>query len=372
MATAVLTKNQTFYLELAPVAIIWRKHMDIKENTPLGPYTTFKIGGPARFFCVASSEADVVEAAAFASELSVPLFVLGGGSNLLVSDDGFAGLVMKMEIAGIEDASVGPDGSVSVSAGAGVVWDDFVAHTVERGWQGLENLSAIPGTVGAAPVQNVGAYGVEASQAVSSVRAFDVHAGAFVELSNAECRFAYRDSVFKHQKGRYIITRVTFALRAGGPVDISYKDLRDRLAPDIEAASANRPSVAAVRQAVIEIRAAKLPDWKKWGTAGSFFKNPVIAADHFKKLSLEYPGLPGFSEPDGRMKVPLGYVLDKICGARGLCIGDVCTYEKQALVVMARKAGARASDVVAFTRELMRQVKEKTGIDIEAEVEWVN
>ena len=341
--------------------------MEIRENVSLAEYTTFKIGGPARFFCVCADEQGVLEAVRFAREKGISIFVLGGGSNVLVSDDGYHGLVIKMDIGGIKLASES-GGDVIISAGAGVMWDDFVAHTVEHGLYGLENLSAIPGTVGACPVQNIGAYGTEASRVVRSVRAYDLQRSAFVELSAADCGFGYRDSMFKHAKGRYIVTGVAFALKKDAPVDISYKDIKDYFA----AHAITSPTHEQVRHAVIDVRWNKLPDWKLWGTAGSFFKNPIISAAQFKKLSEMYPGLPSYPEPDGRIKTSAGYILDKICGARGSFAGDVGTYEKQALVVVVRKPGVHASDVVEFTRDLMRQAKEKTDIDLEAEVEWVN
>lgn len=345
--------------------------MRIQENIPLAHYTTFKIGGPARFFCSVASEEELLEAVRFTDDKGVPFFVFGGGSNLLVSDKGFSGLVIRIDIKGIdykEESNGGNEkGGVIVSVGAGEVWDDFVEETVERGLYGIENLSAIPGTVGAAPVQNVGAYGMEAAETVVSVRALDVKALKFVDLSNADCGFAYRDSMFKHNKGKYVITRVDFKLTKDGKVDTSYKDVRDHFA----AKGITSPSLEDVRRAVIDIRWNKLPDWKLWGTAGSFFKNPVITADHFNKLKATYPELPGYPESDGRVKVSLAWILDKVCDAKKLCKGHVCTYEKQALVIVAQ-SGATADEVVDLTHELMKRVKDKTDIEIEAEVEWVN
>lgn len=342
--------------------------MTIQENISLAAYTTFKIGGPARFFCSATTEADIVEAVHFARDKDLPLFILGGGSNLLIGDEGFGGLVIKMELTGIEEKiEEGSVGKRIISAGAGEQWDDFVDYAVERGLYGIENLSAIPGTVGAAPVQNIGAYGAEVGPVVSNVRAFDTKTKQFVDLANADCAFSYRDSVFKKEKGRYIITRVFFALDPHGALNISYKDVADYFTQK----NITQPTLKDVREAVISIRWGKLPDWKLWGTAGSFFKNPIISSDDFMRLKNTYPALPGFPEPDGRIKVSLGWILDKVCNVKGLCKGNACVYEKQALVLVT-KPGATSEEVVELAHELMRQVKEKTGIVIEGEVEWVN
>ncbi len=346
--------------------------MTIQEQIQLAEYTTFKIGGPARFFCQVSDEDGLVEAVMFAHDKNLRVFILGGGSNILISDKGFDGLVIKMEIGGIKYEA----GNTIVSVGAGEQWDTLVEQTVERGLYGLENLSAIPGTVGAAPVQNIGAYGSEASKVITNVRAFDTKTMKFVELSNADCNFSYRDSLFKKEKGRYIITRVDFSLSKNGKVDIGYKDLADYFA-NLMRVGLNKnknitdPSLQEVREAVINVRWGKLPDWKLWGTAGSFFKNPVVSADKFAELKNKYPELLGFPESDGRVKVSLGWVLDNVCHVKGMQKGHVQVYEKQALVLVT-KPGAMSEEVVSLAHELMDMVKEKTGIEIEGEVEWVN
>jgi UDP-N-acetylmuramate dehydrogenase len=341
--------------------------MEFKENVPLAEHTTFKIGGPARFFCRVRSEDELIEAARFAKDRKLRLFVLGGGSNVLISDKGFPGLVVKIELLGVEYRENG--GGTEVSASAGEMWDDLAAETVKRGLYGLENLSAIPGTVGAAPVQNIGAYGREAADAIVSVRALDRKAMKYVGLSKADCRFGYRDSIFKQDRDHYVITRVVFRLSANGKVDIGYKDVADRfkrLPP-----GARRPTLAEVRDAVIDIRRNKLPDWKLWGTAGSFFKNPIVDKDKWNELKGTYPGLPGFPESDGRVKVSLGWILDHVCDAKSLRLGGASVYEKQALVIVA-KPGATAAEVVELAGELMKRVKEKTGVELISEVEWVN
>ncbi len=343
--------------------------MKIQENISLASYTTFKIGGPARFFCAVTSEEELIEAVKFAQTKKLSILVLGGGSNMLVSDAGYAGLVIKNEIKGIEnkpEATDGGEATILASVGAGESWDGFVEHAVSRGLFGLENLSAIPGTVGAAPVQNIGAYGAEVSQTIESVRALDTTSMTFVVLPNNDCRFGYRDSIFKKERGRYIVTSVTFKLTNAGVLRTDYKDVMEYF----DKRNITAPLLADVRHAVVEIRTAKLPDWKKWGTAGSFFKNPSVTATQFAELKAKYPDLPGYPEDDGSVKVSLGWILDKVCDARGLSIGPVGTYGKQALVIVSQ-AGARAEDVLALSQELMRRVKDKTGIVIEAEVQWV-
>lgn len=335
--------------------------MKILENIPLAQYTTFKIGGPARFFCRVQSEDELMEAVTFAKENFLPIFVLGGGSNLLISDKGFSGLVIKVELKGVSYVDD------RVTAAAGEMWDSVVEDTVNRGLYGLENLSAIPGTVGAAPVQNIGAYGAEISKVLESVRVLEVETLAFVNLSNSDCRFQYRDSVFKQQKGKFIVTSCVFKLDKNGKVNISYKDLVEFF----QKKSLASPSLEEVRQAVIDIRWNKLPDWNLWGTAGSFFKNPVLPLQQYIDLRQRYPDLPSFPECDGKVKVSLAWIIDKICGFRGGHLGNVYVYEKQALVIVS-KPGATASEVVSLTSTIMDRVKEKTGLKIEAEVEWVN
>ncbi|MFA6601236.1 MAG: UDP-N-acetylmuramate dehydrogenase [Candidatus Paceibacterota bacterium] len=336
--------------------------MQIKENIPLAQYTTFKIGGPARFFCEVASEEDLVEAVKFSQEKNIPYFVLGSGSNLLISDAGFAGLVIKMELKGVTFSDD------RVSAAAGEIWDDLVAESVSRGFCGLENLSAIPGTVGAVAVQNIGAYGVDIGDVLESVRVLDTQNLNFSNLSKAECAFAYRDSIFKHQKGRHIISRTVFKLTRDGRVNIEYKDL---VLYFKEKNLGRLPTPAEVREAVIGIRAAKLPDWKQWGTAGSYFKNPIISLQQSVELKLHYPDLPSYPEPNGFVKVSLGWIIDKVCKLKGKGHEHVYLYEKQALVIVAR-SGATASEVMELSREIANCVFEKTGIKIEAEVEWVN
>lgn len=341
--------------------------MRIQQNVILAPYTTFKIGGPAKFFCIAKKEEDIVKAVRFAKDNKIRLFILGEGSNVLIADRGFPGLVIKIEIKGLKKELSADGKKALLTIGAGEMWDEIVEYSVNEGLYGIENLSAIPGTVGAAPVQNIGAYGADISSVIYKVRAYDTKKLSFVELSKEQCKFEYRDSIFKKSNGRYIITTVTLALALRGKVDITYKELKEYL----QKKAKNTPTLSDVREAVVAIRWNKLPDWKLWGTAGSFFKNPIISRSHFKRLSIKYPEAIGFEEPDGKIKVSLGWILDKVCGMKGVCVGNVCTYEKQALVLVT-KPGATAEEVVGMAKNLMKTVKNKTGIEIEGEVQWVN
>lgn len=333
----------------------------IKEKVKLAPFTTLKIGGEAEYFLVAKTEEEIKAGADFACARALPIVVLGGGSNVLVSDEVVAGLIIKNELLGIEYQTEGDN--VFVTVGAGVVWDDLVRDTVERGLWGLENLSAIPGSVGAVPVQNVGAYGVEAGELITKVRAYDLGKDVFVEFGPDECQFGYRDSFFKTKEGRrFVITAVTFKLSTEPKPLLHYKDLSEYFS-DTEAT----PTLAEIRSAVIDIRKRKFPDLKEFGTAGSFFKNPVISKEEAEALSIIYPELPLFPQTDGRVKVSLGYILDKICDLRGFKEGRVGLFERQALVLI-NHGGANATEVETFAKEVAEKVFEKTKIKIEWEV----
>jgi UDP-N-acetylmuramate dehydrogenase len=339
--------------------------MIIEENVPLFPHTTFRIGGPARFFCEVNKEEDVLEALNFAKEKSLPVFVLGGGSNILVSDLGFDGLVMRNMIKGVE-----VENSL-VTVGAGEDWDKFVETSINKNMYGLENLSLIPGTVGAAPVQNIGAYGVEVADYIEKVSAIRISDSNKVIFSKAECNFSYRDSFFKRNTGQYVITSVTFSLKNISEVNISYPDLKKFFSES----DVNKITPKYVRDAVISIRRRKLPDVdggeNKYGTAGSFFKNPVITKEHFESLKSKYPGIPSFpTSKEGSIKVPAGWILDHVCGFKGYSHGPVGVYKDQALVIVTER-DAKAKDVKDLADSMSKAVKEHTGIDLEPEVQFI-
>jgi UDP-N-acetylmuramate dehydrogenase len=362
--------------------------ISIQEYVPLHTFTTFKLGGPARFFVIVKSVEELREAVNWAKAQVAPIFILGGGSNILVSDAGFNGLVIKNEIMGIEVEKKDGD-MVAVTAGAGENWDAFVASMTERGFFGLENLSYIPGTVGAAPVQNIGAYGVEVAQYIHSVDALDVSTGKYMTFSGAECLFEYRDSFFKKNPGKYAISRVTFSLSTTPVVNSSYKDIAAFFAKKNEIGVAGvNITPADIRAAVIEIRKKKLPDWHVMGTAGSFFKNPVISKEKYAELVATYPELPNYpvaqsnhANQASHVKIPLAWVLDNVCGYRAKIrtteSGEpsaIGTYQNQALVIVndyMKIPGATTADVAAFIQEITEVVKTKTGIAIEPEVQYV-
>ncbi len=355
--------------------------MIIQENVPLAPFTTFRIGGSARFFAQAQSISDIQEALEFASGKNpsgqvLKIFVLGGGSNILISDAGFDGLVIKNEVKGIFEEKVEgeADGQTRerIIASAGESWDTLVKYTVEiKNLYGLENLSAIPGTVGASPVQNIGAYGIEVKDLIEWVEVYNPTTKEIEKLSNADCRFGYRDSIFKHERKNNVILRVAFLLTQNGKLSIDYKDLKRYFAEQ-----AIVPLLHTVREAIISIRKNKLPDLSKLGTAGSFFRNVVVSQAEYQNLLKKFPLVPAFSvnasyDPkDGSVKVPVGWVLDKICGFKGVRRGDVGVYQNQALVLVNFGQGT-ALEVKKLADEMTACVKAKTGLNITPEVEMI-
>lgn len=342
---------------------ILRRRMEIRERVLLGDYTTFRIGGPARFFVRVEDVSELREALAFAKERELPVLMLGGGSNLLIDDAGFDGLVIKNELMGVELRDQ-DDGSVLVSAGAGEPWDSLVARTVDEGLWGLENLSGIPGTVGAAPVQNIGAYGAELKDALAWVQVFEPETATMFLLSNPACRFGYRASLFKREPGKFFITRVMVRLRRDGTPNLFYRDLRERFA------NHPAPALAKIRQAVLDIRARKFPDLSREGTAGSFFLNPLVPATVAQELLQRFPEAPHFPAEGGAVKFPLAWFLDHALNLRGASAGGARLFEQQPLVVVAER-GASANDVRALAKTVIGRIKNELGLDIEPEVQIV-
>lgn len=330
--------------------------LDPETGVSLASHTTFQIGGPAEWFVEVTREAELEAAVLWAEERELPITILGGGSNMLVSDTGVPGLTLKLMIDTVEQ--VGDEFIV----GAGKNFDELVAETVAAGYWGLENLSHIPGSVGATPVQNVGAYGVEVKDVISNVRVYDRATKNWQTLDAAACQFGYRDSLFKHEAGKdLIVSKVTFALSQTPKPRLEYRDLASAFAEE------EAPSQAAIRNAVIGIRAQKFPDWHQVGTAGSFFKNPIITKAKYEALKATYAELPGYEVEPGKIKVPLAWVLQHVCDLRGRRAGTVGSYEGQALVVV-NHGGATAAQVEAFATLVSDTVREKTGIEIEWEV----
>jgi UDP-N-acetylmuramate dehydrogenase len=333
--------------------------MQIEENTPLAPLTTFQIGGSARFFARVTSANEVAEAYAFATEKNLNVFILGGGSNVLVDDAGFNGLVLKIELTGVEEN----ENALFVAA-AGESWDTLVERAVAKNLWGIENLSGIPGTVGGAVVQNIGAYGQALSQTLAWVEVFDTQSGNTERLPKEQLQFGYRGSLFKQQEGRYVVLKAALELSSTPLPQTAYKDLAARF----EGLS---PTIADIREAVLEIRRNKFPDLGVEGTAGSFFKNPIVTEEEAKKLQEIYPELPTFAMPEtSGVKVPLAWLFDHALALRGTSVGGARLFEKQLLVIATAK-NASSHDVLALAERVSAEVKNKCNIAIEPEVKIV-
>ncbi len=328
--------------------------MIVSESVPLSSLTTFKIGGAARFVIGCATDQDALDAIAFAKGKGLPWQLLGQGSNVLAADEGYEGVIIRLVS---EHMALVPEGII---ADAGVSWDALVHEAATHSLWGIENLAGIPGTVGAAPVQNIGAYGSELKDTFLWAEVLDPATGAIERMDAAACAFGYRDSCFKREPGR-IILRVAFALSAAGTPNLSYKDLA-RLIDAGEVLDTPR----AVGSAVRRIRSGKFPDLAHWGTAGSFFKNPVIADETYAALKETYPELPGFAAPGGT-KIALAWILDHALSLRDFRMGRVRLFEKQPLVIVA-DPGASAHEVVALAEEVVARVKHATNIAPEWEV----
>ncbi len=338
--------------------------MRFSEDVSLAELTTFKLGGKTRGIAACFSVEDVQAAFALSRERGLPWYVIGGGSNLLANDAGYEGIMIHIGSDAMTFEDSAKDSSdvqyVLAIAEAGAVWNTFVQESVARGLWGIENLAGIPGSVGGAPVQNIGAYGADISQTLAWVEAFDTKTETLKRFTNEECMFGYRDSRFKHDPS-LIIMRVAFNLARNGSPQIEYTDLRKKA----EAGEAlSTPSDIA--KAVRGIRAGKFPDLAVSGTAGSFFKNPTVTQEAFDALRANYPELPGYPA-EGGIKLSLAWVLDHALALKGYSKGSVRLFEKQPLVIVA-ESGATAHDVDALALEIEQLVFNSTGIHIEREV----
>jgi UDP-N-acetylmuramate dehydrogenase len=343
----------------------------LQENIPLAPLTTFQVGGPARYFVDAATVEEVREAVEFSRSKALPLFVLGGGSNLVVSDAGWPGLVLRIGISGILHHHGTP---IVFEVGAGEDWDGFVAFTVAHNCAGLECLSGIPGSVGGTPVQNVGAYGQEVSESIVYLQALDLNKLECVELTKEECGFQYRTSIFNTaERGRYIILRVAYGLRLHGEPKIAYADLKRYFA-----GWSQTPTIAQTREAVRDIRASKgmliRPDDEDCRSAGSFFKNPVLSAEQHAQLekkaaerSLKVPTYPAL---EAQRKVSAAWLLEHSGFAKGYSAGRVGISRKHSLALINR-GGATAADVLALKEEIQNRVEELWGIRLQPEPVFV-
>ena len=331
--------------------------MKIIDNCPLKERHTFGMDVKADQLIEFANEDELKSALTGAVK---PLLFMGGGSNLLFLNN-YSGTVLHSVIDNINIVAE-DDNSVSVRVGSGVVWDDFVAYCVEKGWWGVENLSLIPGEVGASAVQNIGAYGVEVKDVLQSIEAISVDDLSKRIFTNAECNYAYRDSIFKKSlKGKYVITYVTYRLSKKANPNIGYGALKSVLAEN--------PSLKEIRDAIITVRNSKLPDPKVYGNAGSFFMNPVIPMEQFVALQSRYPDIPSYPASDGYIKVPAGWLIEK-SGWKGKSLGNAAVYEKQALVLINR-GGATGMEVKHLADTVIADIKEIFGITLHAEVNYI-
>lgn len=335
--------------------------LKIEKNKDLTSFTTLKIGAPAEFFAVIKNREDLDEAILWAKRNKKSIRIIGGGSNVLISKK-VKGLVLKNEIKGME---IKKESAVSAIAEgmSGESWTRFVNFTIERGLSGLENLFLIYGTVGAAPVQNIGAYGVELKDVFHSLTAVDLKTGKEKIFGPADCRFGYRDSVFKNKlAGRYFIYSVAVKLNKKPSLNLSYEPLRAKLAEKI----IKKPTPKDVIAAIMEIRNSKLPNPGTFPNAGSFFKNVEVSAAVYKKLLKEYPDMPSFPVSATRVKIPAGWLVEK-AGFKGKIFGSVGMYEKQALILV-NYGGASAKQAIALVKKVKAAVKKHFGLDLEEEV----
>ncbi|WP_418210418.1 UDP-N-acetylmuramate dehydrogenase [Bacteroides zhangwenhongii] len=321
------------------------------------PYNTFGIDVSASRFLEYASVAELKEYIAQGA-VTTPFLHIGGGSNLLFTKD-YDGLILHSRIGGIE-VTAEDSQAVSLRVGAGVVWDDFVACCVEHGWYGAENLSLIPGEVGASAVQNIGAYGVEVKDLITAVETVNIQGYERV-YSVEECEYAYRNSIFKRPENKSVfVTYVRFRLSKEERYTLDYGTIRQELA------KYPAPTLPIVRKVIIEIRESKLPDPKVTGNAGSFFMNPIVAKEKLEALQRDYPRIPYYELPDGRVKIPAGWMIDQ-CGWKGKSLGPAAVHDKQALVLVNR-GGAKGSDIIALSDAVRASVRDKFGIDIHPEV----
>lgn len=349
--------------------------MRTQENIPLAPLTTFQVGGPARYFVEAHSEHEVSEAVAYALARKLPLFVLGGGSNLVVSDDGWPGLVLKVSLAGVEFE--GDLQKMLFYAGAGESWDSLVALAVSKNCGGIECLSGIPGTVGGTPVQNVGAYGQEVSETITRVRALEIATGQVLDMSNNDCGFSYRSSIFNGtRRDQYIVLEVSYRLHRGGAPRIEYADVKNFFS----AANVETPTLQQVRDAVRSIRQSKamllVAGDEDCRSAGSFFKNPIVSLDEADRVQAlaqkRAPDkkLPRYPAPDGQVKLAAAWLVEQSGFSKGYSLGPVGISRKHTLAIVNR-GGATAKDILALKEQIEKKVFDIWGVTLQPEPVFV-
>lgn len=336
--------------------------MEINENFSLKKYNTFHIEATCKYFVACSREEDLLDFVKSYELDPTDVLILGGGSNFLFTGN-FEGVVIYPTMQGcniVKEDEV----SVDVRVGSGVVWDDFVAWAVEKGYGGIENLSLIPGHVGATPVQNIGAYGTEVGESIVRVEAIDIVGGEKVEIDAATCQFSYRDSIFKHEwKNRFVVTYVTFHLMKQPVFKLHYGSVREEVARHGEV------TLKSIRQAIIHIREAKLPDVNVLPNAGSFFKNPLVEREVAETLKTDYPELPVYPVDDDHGKLAAGWLIEA-AGWKGKGIGNAAVHDKQALVLV-NKGNANGIEIAHLANEIKKAVFLKFGVWLEPEVNIV-
>jgi len=335
----------------------------ITENKSLKKLNTFNIAANAAYFVNLKNEGDFAELIEHKIYKEKPHFILGGGSNILFTQN-FNGLVIHNNIKGIEILKE-TESEVYVKFGAGEIWHNCVLYCIENGFAGVENLSLIPGYIGAAPMQNIGAYGVELKDVFESLQALNLQTGEVETFNNAQCNFAYRESIFKNKvNGEYIISSVTLKLQKQPTFNISYGAIEKTIAES----GVEELSIKAISDAVIKIRQSKLPNPKVIGNAGSFFKNPVVENEIALNINKQYPNMPHYPAGE-KTKIPAGWLIDQ-CGFKGKIVGETGTYKNQALVLV-NHGKASGSEVLAFSKQIQKTVLNKFGIALQREVNVV-
>jgi len=333
--------------------------VDINKNISLKPYNTFGIDVAGSHFCSITTDDDLVKVI---GQNKLPLFILSGGSNMLLTKN-IDALVVHINTKGIEITK--EESYALVTAKAGENWHDFVQHCIKNNLGGIENLSLIPGCVGSSPIQNIGAYGVEIKDTFVKCKVLNIETLQFEEFSNLECEFGYRNSIFKHKiKGKYIITEVTFKLTTKNhQLKTSYGAIQNQLESD----KIGSPTIKDVANAVIAIRQSKLPDPKVIGNSGSFFKNPVITSEKYKKLVIQHPKLPHYPVNNGEVKIPAGWLIDQ-AGFKGYTYKNAGVHEKQALVLINKTGKATGKEILELSELIKDKINLKYGIELETEV----
>jgi UDP-N-acetylmuramate dehydrogenase len=334
--------------------------MRTTTNISLKAYHSFASNEIANYFTIISNKEDIVALSNWSKQHNKPFLILGSGTNILFTKN-YDGIIAKMELMGVKKINESSS-EVTLEVGAGEQWHYFVSYCVQKGWGGIENLSLIPGSVGAAPIQNIGAYGVEVKDCIKNVTAYDTVNEKWITFHNQECEFGYRSSLFKTTKNRYIISNLQFVLQKQPTLKTDYGVIRDVL----HERNIKNPSLEDVSNAIIQIRTNKLPDPKKIGNAGSFFKNPTVTIDQFEQLKNKFPKIVAYPISDIAYKIAAGWLIED-CGWKGVRKGNVGCYDKQALVIVSYGIES-GNEVLDFSETILKSVKDKFGIALEREV----